>query len=68
MTTIPTQYRYALTPRSDLLDLCPEKPEPIAYFRDELAARTCGLKMYGCYHEISDILAETVQGKTNVED
>lgn len=51
-------YRWELIPRGDLLDLCAAKPAPIAYFRDEQAAKSCGAALYGEFYEVSEVQQE----------
>lgn len=53
-----SDYRWTLTPRSDLLDLCDKKPEPIALFRDERAAQGHGRAVYGELFEVKEITEE----------
>lgn len=52
------EYCWALTPRSDLLDLCSSKPDPIALFASEEAANGHGRRMYGEFFEVSKIEQE----------
>lgn len=49
------EYKWALTPRSDLMDLCDTKPEPIALFREERAAKCFGAAMYGKLFEVTEL-------------
>ncbi|MDZ4191609.1 MAG: hypothetical protein U1D65_06345 [Pseudomonas sp.] len=47
-------FKWALIPRSDLMDLCAGVPMPIAIFRTKEAAEGHGRRMYGEMFDVAE--------------